>query len=325
MEKKRNLSAQRAARFFSVNTNGIAPDDAFEFWRSHFPEVDLAPMPLLDHSHYGAGVIGCEGDDGIGFSETVCAPTKARFTEVDERDMCLALVSGGAIEVTDRGDGRTLFSHASGITLFDAQRARTANSPAGYRAFYISLPRALVHRATGLSSLRGDDPLMRLPDTPLARMIAIDLRAMAQLGPKMDAAASGAAMDSLGLLVRAYLAQCGERFGVNRPMADRSLFAAACRFIDQHRADTRLTVGAVAQALHCSRARLYRLFDRRGVAVAEYIRDVRLNGARQLLRDLSLDIGEVALQSGYEDPSAFTKAFRRRFGMTPRDWRSSLG
>ncbi|WP_209023621.1 helix-turn-helix transcriptional regulator [Sphingopyxis italica] len=74
----------------------------------------------------------------------------------------------------------------------------------------------------------------------------------------------------------------------------------------------------------CSRASLYRLFEQRGLSVGEHIRAVRLNHGRALLRDPRLGIGDIALRCGYDDLSAFGKAFRRRFGMTPRDWRMMI-
>jgi AraC-like DNA-binding protein len=43
-----------------------------------------------------------------------------------------------------------------------------------------------------------------------------------------------------------------------------------------------------------------------------------------LLRDPALDIGDVSLRCGYADLSAFGKAFRRRFGISPRDWRAMI-
>src|SRR3546814_4060534 len=85
-----------------------------------------------------------------------------------------------------------------------------------------------------------------------------------------------------------------------------------------------LTADAIARAIGCSRASLYRLFEQRGLAVAEHVRAVRLNHSRTLLRDPRLGIGDIALRCGYDDLSAFGKAFRRRFGMTPRDWRQSI-
>lgn len=83
-------------------------------------------------------------------------------------------------------------------------------------------------------------------------------------------------------------------------------------------------IGSIVSKSIDGRAGLYRMFERRGLAVADRIRIARLNHACALMRDPTLDIGEVALRCGDADLSAFGKAFGRRFGMTPRDWRTTL-
>ena len=106
------------------------------------------------------------------------------------------------------------------------------------------------------------------------------------------------------------------------PDADARLFAAACAHIDAQLGDPQLTVEAVAQALHCSRTRLYQVFAERKLSVAGYARDQRLARSRVLLGDARLGIGEIALHCGYGDLPAFSKAFKRRFGMAPGEWRA---
>lgn len=56
-----------------------------------------------------------------------------------------------------------------------------------------------------------------------------------------------------------------------------------------------------------------------GTAVQAFWRDAKLDHARQLLRDEGTPVTEVALSVGYSEPSSFTRAFTRRFGITPRE------
>ena len=55
-----------------------------------------------------------------------------------------------------------------------------------------------------------------------------------------------------------------------------------------------------------------------GAGPARVYRRLRLNLARKLVAETDLSIGEIALRTGYEDPSALTRAFRAEFGITPR-------
>ncbi|CUK08137.1 Carnitine catabolism transcriptional activator [Shimia thalassica] len=58
-----------------------------------------------------------------------------------------------------------------------------------------------------------------------------------------------------------------------------------------------------------------------GASPAQVYRRMRLTFARKLVNETDLAISEIALRSGYEDPAAMTRAFRKEFGTTPRDLR----
>lgn len=55
-----------------------------------------------------------------------------------------------------------------------------------------------------------------------------------------------------------------------------------------------------------------------GATPATVYRRLRLIQARKLLLETDISVAEVAMRTGYEDPSALTRAFRNEFGTTPR-------
>jgi len=55
-----------------------------------------------------------------------------------------------------------------------------------------------------------------------------------------------------------------------------------------------------------------------------YLHDIRMNEARRLLLDQRLLVGEVADRIGYQHAHHFTAAFKRKFGVLPRDLRTTL-
>ena len=73
-------------------------------------------------------------------------------------------------------------------------------------------------------------------------------------------------------------------------------------------------------ALRVSRSRLYAAFTG-DEGVAAKIRDARLDRAYRRLRSRTSGtrIGSVMANCGFTDAAAFSRAFRRRFGMAPRD------
>jgi AraC family transcriptional activator of mtrCDE len=57
----------------------------------------------------------------------------------------------------------------------------------------------------------------------------------------------------------------------------------------------------------------------------DYLRDVRLRRAAQLLQVSSLPVDSIAGKVGYASRSHFTKAFHNQFGVSPADFRKQHG
>lgn len=61
-----------------------------------------------------------------------------------------------------------------------------------------------------------------------------------------------------------------------------------------------------------------------GEPPAAYVRRLRLERAASILGGVSeASITEIALDSGFQDPATFARAFRRRFGVTASEWRKN--
>ena len=97
------------------------------------------------------------------------------------------------------------------------------------------------------------------------------------------------------------------------------------RFIELNLADPNLNAARVAKAVNCSRAKLYRAFAAEETAVAECIREIRLDRTRILIEQMppGQSIGDVAVSCGLYDTANFSRQFRRRFGVAPSDLRPS--
>lgn len=62
-----------------------------------------------------------------------------------------------------------------------------------------------------------------------------------------------------------------------------------------------------------------------GIGLREYIEMLRLEAAERLLRNPELEIYLVAMAVGYEHPETFCRAFQRKLGVTPHEWRHESG
>ncbi len=83
------------------------------------------------------------------------------------------------------------------------------------------------------------------------------------------------------------------------------------------------SVGFYAERLNVSENYLLRCVGgSSGRSPKEWIIDVRLMHAQKLLRTTDATVAEIAAQSGFDDASYFGRLFRRRFGMSPRSFRT---
>lgn len=97
-------------------------------------------------------------------------------------------------------------------------------------------------------------------------------------------------------------------------------------YINANLRDPGLYVESIAQALKISPRYLHALFQKENATIASYIRDLRLQKCARDLREPLLSqqsITEIAYAWGFNSHTNFTRLFRKRFGMAPRDYRHS--
>src|SRR5690606_5670277 len=99
----------------------------------------------------------------------------------------------------------------------------------------------------------------------------------------------------------------------------------ALEFIEMNLFTSGLTAEEVAQDQHISRRRLDQLMQEAiGRTIASHLWGRRMEQASADLRDprkSSLSISQIAFANGFEDAAHFTRAFRRRYAVTPGQWR----
>lgn len=95
-------------------------------------------------------------------------------------------------------------------------------------------------------------------------------------------------------------------------------------FLDSGEADA-LPLAAIARHAGMSAAHLQRHFPKvGGTSVVDYLRQRRLLRARQALERGEADVAGAAALAGYASAANFATAFRRVFGITPRQARQRL-
>ena len=119
------------------------------------------------------------------------------------------------------------------------------------------------------------------------------------------------------LLLRRYMESC--ELPADHP-ADSDAALRFVRYIQDHSTDVTLT--SFADAFHYSPEHASRTIRHTtGQTFSQLLTSIRLENAKQLLRDTSMNVLDIALQVGYEGSDQFIRAFRKHNQTTPSEYR----
>lgn len=97
------------------------------------------------------------------------------------------------------------------------------------------------------------------------------------------------------------------------------------RFLENHFADTELSLTQVAEAFYLNPSYLSRVFkEESGFSFVEYLTKVRMDRALQLLRHTDKRVYEIAAEVGFKDPHYFSLTFKKINGLTPNEYRKKI-
>jgi signal transduction histidine kinase/ligand-binding sensor domain-containing protein/DNA-binding response OmpR family regulator len=103
--------------------------------------------------------------------------------------------------------------------------------------------------------------------------------------------------------------------------ADRTFLEQAMHIVEQHLTDPAFSVLVLADALCMSQSVMYRRIKSiTGQTTVEFIRDVRMKRAAQLLAQPQMRVAEVAFQVGVENVKYFRKTFQKIYGVAPSEY-----
>jgi AraC-like DNA-binding protein len=239
----------------------------------------------------------------------------ARRAETDDVHISLQLSSRGTVAQ----DGRSAAIVPGSVILYATNRP--------YRLDY-SWPDQR-HLILQLSRSSLDVPA-RMLEATLARLaVPHGRRAVAAhnlfsyvetLPPGPSDEAAHVTRDLARTMVRASFGE-----GAAVPRTSGGLRHAVQQHLRANAHDPALDMDQVARRHLVSRRRLYQAFERTGQSPASYLRGLRLQNAARMLADPGerRTVEQIGYAAGFDDPTTFTRAFRRGYGVTPREWRAA--
>jgi AraC-like DNA-binding protein len=314
-----------AARFWTISTEQVAPKERLEFFRNVVLNRSDADFSRTDRQRpFQASILatlGAKAQVRDGRSDPV---VRRRPPSACRRDGADEILVSAWLEVDQPshyqlGDQQLGFG-AGDITVMDYGRPMTIDV-GRYREVNLRLSRASVAAAVGAdpTSLAGQV----LPKTPLTALLFSQMRRFVEAMPAMSDDERRAGLQLTAEFALQTLDVVAKRRLIESDSRDDWLWEAAGYLIERRLGDRALSPEQLARCLRCSRATIYRLFERRGMSVMEHVAERRLARAHGMLRDghNRLPIADIAMACGFDDPSSFSRRFRQRFGSQPRQVR----
>lgn len=130
-------------------------------------------------------------------------------------------------------------------------------------------------------------------------------------------------IDELGNRITAFCSEVCTYIEKNKESKNFELREKILDIINRRYNDNNLTLEGIADECGVSSVYVSRYFkDQTGYTLMKYIDTLRMNKAKELLKNTNLVIKEILQQVGYVDEANFMRKFKKNEGITPTQYRS---
>lgn len=96
-------------------------------------------------------------------------------------------------------------------------------------------------------------------------------------------------------------------------------------YILEHYQEKDLSIRTLAEQVYLTPTYLSNLYKKRtGMTIGQYLVNVRVENAINMLKDPKWKLYQIAPMVGYEDPNYFAKIFKKKVGITPSEYRDKM-
>jgi signal transduction histidine kinase/ligand-binding sensor domain-containing protein/DNA-binding response OmpR family regulator len=111
---------------------------------------------------------------------------------------------------------------------------------------------------------------------------------------------------------------------VNIQMKDANdqLMETIMKYLNENISSSNLNIENLAQEVGLSRSQLYRrVKEITGISCGEFVRNYRLNQAARLLKENpTIQVAQIAYETGFAHPTNFSTTFKKHFGVSPAEY-----
>lgn len=312
------------------STSSVAPGDAAAYWRDvvSYLYVTLSTAPALGTVF--SGQVSHRGYGGFQLSVIRASAEEVRRTrsliargrEEDEYLYATVQTRGrGRLEQA----GRTACLTPGSVVFYDTSKPFALTFDEDWEQVIAHVP---VTQALAAAGLKRGDELLAMPLDPAgaAAVTAAFFRSLAHAQREDPEGAELLAHHAQGVLASTLNLVAAKQGRTSVGAARHPDFIRRQRvvaFLRSRLADPDLDADTVAQSCYMSRRTLYRLFEGTEGSVMGRLRWLRIDTARQMLRQHpGRSVSSVAEACGFPSDTQFHRVFREMTGTTPAAYRA---
>jgi AraC-like DNA-binding protein len=303
----------------TFGTQSLPLCEQFDAWRAWYSSLfDTAVSARPDEGFAARNEVWSLG--GLTVSQGAAraissARTKALIRRTPVDHWVLTVCTRGTVHLDTRNESVTI---QPGVPFVVSLADEMATAKSDYERVQFYLSRNSFSRIA--SSL--DDARARPLDTPEGRLLADYMTLMTKNLRDFPLEDGPRLVTAVEAMIGACLGPSADRRATAQVQMDFTLMERVRRAVRAHLRSPSLGPDKLCREAATSRSQLYRLLEGEG-GVAHYIQRQRLSESFVMLCDVSnaLPIGRIADVLCFADASSFSRAFRREFGMSPRDVR----
>jgi AraC family transcriptional regulator, positive regulator of tynA and feaB len=316
----------QAPALVSARTDGLPEREKFSYWNDVICRtvVDLECRPVAQ-PRFEASIVGFDAP-GLGVYHIHTQPhlvyrEAAEISRLDNDALIINFVTAGSLY--SEQDGRAVVLKPGDGAISDAARPYFLrfDDPLGCVSVKVSKSE-LRHRVAGIERITAQS---LAKGSTLNPMVFGYMGGLLQHVPTMEGEAALRATEIFKELLSASLSEMLR--GSPVPMSEyRAVSLLRVKaFVDRHLCNPALNPTFVTQGLKLSARYINKLFEAEKSSLGRHIWQRRLESCAAKLRDagfVHVSVSAVALEHGFNDLSHFSRSFRSKYGLSPREFRA---
>jgi acetamidase/formamidase/AraC-like DNA-binding protein len=303
--------------FRPFTSESYSEDDRLEAWRDVLSAIGLQPS-AASAVHTGHATASRRGAEGVMLARLAAGSQVVSPVTHHSDDMPVVLLptEDGVTLRTARGHQIVSVGH---LLLLPRKGDWSVAFQRDMRAVVLSVTSDAFHGRKVGKPVFGEAKV--LAPGGFAEVFSRTLESAARNLETLSDAEWAVVAQSLADLLSTFLAPAADARGTATQAA---ILHRLCQTIERQLEDPDLTPARVAETEGISERYLQKIFEGSGSSFTHYLRERRLQRTSAELSnpaDAHISISEIAYRNGFNDSAHFSRAFRHRFGLSPREFR----